>query len=413
MQTQKLYYEDAYLRAFDAQVVARREIDGRPAVALDRTAFYPTGGGQPFDTGRLLATPTPEQSGAESKDAASSQVLDVIADGDLVWHVLDRAQAANSVTGQIDWERRYDHMQQHTGQHILSQAFVEACDAETVSFHLGVEYSTIDLNRASLSPGDIARAESLANDIIDRALPVRAGFVSPEEMAALPLRKPPKVAENIRIVQVEGFDWSACGGTHVAYSSHVQLIKITATERRGSELRITFLCGRRARADYARVLNIAQALSARFTTGQDEIVEAVDRRAAEMDALRKEMGELEKQWCESTASALWAGAEQRGQLRVVSLAVDYGVERAKRVAQALRSRPGTVVFMGVRGDRPQLLFGRSDDVAVDAGALLKVAAAAGGGRGGGRSDWAQGGVPENWAIPTALDAAVDALKQAL
>jgi alanyl-tRNA synthetase len=304
-------------------------------------------------------------------------------------------------------------MQQHTGQHILSQAFSAACDAETVSFHLGAAYSTIDLNRGDLAPADIVRVEALANEIIDLGLPVSAATVTPEALAALPLRRAPKVAENIRIVQVQGFDWSACGGTHVSNSAHVQLIKITGVERRGGELRITFLCGGRARADYDRVLRIAQALSARFTTGQDEIVETVDRRAAEMDALRREMGELEKQWVESTAAALYAAAEHRGPLKVVTISVDYGADRAKRVAQALRSRPGVVVFLGVRGDRPQLFFGRAEDVAADMGALLKLAAAAAGGRGGGRPEWAQGGVPDNWALPVALDAAEAALAQAM
>jgi alanyl-tRNA synthetase len=150
--THRLYYDDAYLREFAAQVVARRFIAGKPAVALDRTAFYPTGGGQPHDTGRLF-------------DAAGNTriVLDVESDGDLIWHLLDGEFAGDVARGEIDWERRFDHMQQHTGQHILSQTFIVTADAETVAFHLGAQASTIDLNRADLDAVALARAEAAAN----------------------------------------------------------------------------------------------------------------------------------------------------------------------------------------------------------------------------------------------------------
>ena len=172
---------------------------------------------------------------------------------------------------------------------------------------LGEKTSTIDLTLlgrtwTDLEATDLARAEAAANAVVDAALPVTASFVSPEELAALPLRKPPKVTENIRIVQVAGFDWSACGGTHVANTSHIELIKIVGTERRGPELRVTFLCGRRARADYARLKALAQGLVARYTAAEDDMLDLLDRRAAEADALRKDLAELEKQWAESTAA---------------------------------------------------------------------------------------------------------------
>ncbi len=398
MNTDRLYYLDAYLREFAAHVVARRDLPGGPAIALDRTAFYPTGGGQPADTGLFYGA-----------GQASVPVVDITAEDGLVWHVLGRELAGDEVRGVVDWDRRFDHMQQHTGQHILSQAFIQCHDAETVGFHLGAAYSTIDLNRADLGTEAVAAAEAAATVIIDRALPVTATFVSPEELAHLPLRKPPKVSENIRIVQVQGFDWSACGGTHVANTAQVGLIKIVATERRGAELRVTFLCGRRARADYARLKGLVQGLVARFAAAEDDIPDAVDRREVEMAALRKELADLERQWVDATAAALWANAQALGARRVVVQVADYPVERAKRVVQALRARPGAVVLLGVRGERPQLLFTRADDVAIDAGALLRSAVAAGGGRGGGRPDWAQGGVPTDDALDLALQAALTQL----
>jgi alanyl-tRNA synthetase len=402
--TERLFYADPYQREFSARVVARCEMAGQPAVALDRTVFYPTGGGQPHDTGSLCPA-------AETTEAAGVSVTDVMSEDGLIWHILSAPLAADAdaVTGALDWPRRFDHMQQHTGQHILSQAFIRVCDAETVGFHLGAASSTIDLNRSDLDAEALARVEAAANAIVDAALVVSPTFVAPEALTGIPLRKPPKVTEDIRIVEVAGFDWSACGGTHVANTAQVGLIKIAATERRGSELRVSFLCGGRARADYARLQTLAQGLVARLSTGQDELIDAVDRRAAETQALRKDLADLEVQWIEATAATLWSAAEDRGPVRIVAGAFDYPFERAKRIAQTLRSQPGAMVLLGVRGERPQLVFARADDVALDVGALLRTAVAAGGGRGGGRPDFAQGGVPTDAGLDAALQAALHAL----
>ncbi|MCU0501645.1 MAG: alanyl-tRNA editing protein [Anaerolineae bacterium] len=387
--TERLYIYDSYLREFAAQVVGRQVSDGKPAIALDRTAFYPTGGGQPNDRGTLAGVP----------------VLDVIVEDGVVWHILAAECPREEVRGVIDWSRRFDHMQQHTGQHILSQAFVVTCDAETVAFHMGADASTIDLNRADLRPDALAAAETVANAVIDAAHPMTATVVTQDELAQLPLRKPPKVTEAIRVVQVAGFDWSACGGTHVANSSQVGLVKITGIERRGSELRVTFLCGGRARADYARLQALASGLATRFTCAQDEVLGAVERLTAEHKVIRKDLADLETQWVEATAAAWWGEAAPQGQQRVILRAIDVPVERAKKLAQALRVRPGALVILGVLGERPQLLFTRADDVSLNMGDLLRTVAAAGGGRGGGRPDWAQGGVPSNEALGVALDAA--------
>ena len=352
-------------------------------------AFYPTGGGQPNDLGTLDGL----------------RVLDVIVEDGVVWHILDAELLGDEVRGALDWSRRFDHMQQHTGQHILSQAFVVTCDAETVAFHMGADASTIDLSRADLGPDALAAAEAAANAVIDAAHPVTATFVTQDELARLPLRKPPKVTEAIRVVQVAGFDWSACGGTHVANSAQVGLVKLAGVERRGGELRVTFLCGGRARADYARLQALASGLAMRFTCAQDEVPGAVERLTTESKALRKDLADLEAQWVEATAASWWSEAAPKGEQRVIVRAIDVPVERAKKLAQALRARSGAVVMLGVPGERPQLLFTRADDVALNMGDLLRTAAAAGGGRGGGRPDWAQGGVPSNEALDVALDAA--------
>ena len=421
MNTERLYYGDPYLRAFTASVIAGRTVDGKPAVALDRTAFYPTGGGQPNDTGTLNGVP----------------VVDVVAEDGLVWHVLGGAAipedsgggshaagasgmgarpailetelTGDTVSGALDWPRRFDNMQQHTGQHILSEAFIETHGAETVAFHLGATACTIDLNRTDLPPGALADAEAAANAVVDAALPVTAAFYAENDVAALPLRRPPKVTGQIRVVEVAGFDWSACGGTHVADASQVGLVKIVGAERRGAETRIAFLCGGRARADYARLQALAEGLAGRFTVGQHELAEEVDRLAAEHKAVRKELADLEGQWVEATAAALWSAAAAHGARRVIAQIVAQPVERVKRLAQTLRGRSGAVIFLGVAGERPQLIFTRADDVALDIGGLFRTAAAAGGGRWGGRPDWAQGGAPTSEGLDKALAAAIAAL----
>ena len=388
-ETERLYYADPYMQRFTARVIERRAQGARVAVALDRTAFYPTGGGQPNDTGSLSGVP----------------VVDVSAEDGLVWHVLDGDAPEADAPGVVDWARRFDHMQQHTGQHILSQAFVTACDADTVAFHLGATASTIDLGRNDLTPEEIARAEAQANAVVDAALPVTATFVDGDALAGLPLRKPPKVTEKIRIVQVQGFDWSACGGTHVANSAEVGLVKITGLERRGSELRATFLCGRRARADYARLHALRQGLASRFNVGQDEALMAVDRLAAVLRALRKVHEDLEAAWAASEAEALYAAAERVGEWRLVVRTLNCPVERAKLTAQALRARSGVVALLGVRAPSlggPQLVFTRADGVSLDVGSVLRSAASAVGGKGGGRPDWAQGGAPDSVALEAAL-----------
>jgi alanyl-tRNA synthetase len=398
MHTDRLYYADPYLVRFTAQVISTRAGGGgRTAVALDRTAFYPTGGGQPHDTGAL----------------AGRIVVGVEIEDGLVWHTLEGAAPSGEVAGVVDWPRRFDHMQQHTGQHVLSQAFIAQCDAETVAFHLGAASSTIDLHRTDLSPGDVARAEDAANALIDAARPVTAAFVDDAELARLPLRKPPAVTGQIRIVQVQDFDWSACGGTHVVNTSQIGLIKITGLERRGPELRVSFLCGQRARRDYARLHELASGLAARFTIGQDEVPAAVERLAGEQRALRKTVEELEAAWVETQAEALWAGASPAGAWRLAVAALDAPPERVRQVGQALRARRGAVALLGARGARPQIVFARADDVTLDIGALLRTAVTGVGGKGGGRPDWAQGGAPDDVALETALRAAEAAVRALL
>src|SRR5207249_1191615 len=230
MTTERLYFTDSYLRQFSARVIACGERGGRPSVALDQSAFYSEGGGQPADTGTLNGVP----------------VLDVQVEDGVVWHVLERQLEDDAVQGEIDWTRRFDHMQQHHGQHLLSAAFEQLYNLRTVSFHLGAAASTIDLACTALADQQAVAAEELANQVIWEDRPVLARFVTADELARLPLRKPPVVEGSVRVVSVPDFDHSACGGTHPRTTGGVGLLHIRRWERRGDVVRVEFLCGGRA-----------------------------------------------------------------------------------------------------------------------------------------------------------------------
>ncbi|MBN1936438.1 MAG: alanyl-tRNA editing protein [Anaerolineae bacterium] len=390
--TEKLYYQDPYLARFEARLVRRLEIDGQPAVVLDRTAFYPTGGGQPNDLGTLNGIP----------------VVDVQADDDkAVVHILQSPLAQERASGELDWARRFDHMQQHSGQHILSQAFEQTLDAQTVSFHLGQDVCTIDLNRAPLEMDQITPGLEQANQIVFEDRSVMARFVDHAELARMPLRKKPAVDGPIRIVQVENYDWSPCGGTHVARSGEVGPIQIVRLERRNKQTRIYFLCGWRALADYRRKHGIVQALSSYFTTAEDEIIPTVERMEVEIKALRKQISAVQTQMVDYQIAGWLANAEQVGPWRVILLILeDYDLNLVKEIAHRLTGHAGAIALLATRAN---LVFARAEGVDADMGATIRAACAASGGKGGGRPQFAQGNLVDSDLVQPALAAARRAL----
>ena len=393
--TEKLYYQDATLKTFNARVVERLTQAGQPAVVLDRTAFYPTGGGQPNDRGKL-------------GDALVVDVVEREADGEVI-HVLSTLipnpspsqgeglgmRAGDEVAGEIDWPRRFDLMQQHTGQHILSQAFVQAADAETIGFHLTGDTLTIDVDKRDLTPADVEHAEEVANQILFEDRPVTARQVTAKELAQMPLRKPPKVESGIRIVQVEGFDWSPCGGTHVARTGQVGLIKVVKLERHADALRVEFRCGWRALADYSRKNQVLQEVAAGLSIGFGELGQAIVRIQAEGKALHKRLAEAESRLMLYEAGELDAKAEERGQLRLIASAwADRDAASLRTLAKKLTVKPRTVALLGSGGRQPIFVFARSTDLSLDLVPLLRGAIERIGGKGGGgRPDFCQGGGP--------------------
>ncbi len=381
---ERLYYADSYLRTFDADVIERVIINGQPAVVLNRSAFYPEGGGQPSDRGLLNQT----------------RVLDVIereSDG-AVLHVLAEPLTSDRVVGTIEPARRFDLMQQHTGQHILSEAFIQTAKAMTVSFHLNPDPDdgalTIDLNTAKLSAAQIDRAEDKANQIVWENRPVTARFVTTEELAALPLRKPPKVDTSIRVVEIQGFDWSACGGTHVARTGEVGLIKIVKVERRGNESRIEFRCGGRALSDYRRKHAVVSKAAGDLTIGFWELDQAIGRMQGDTKALRKQLSDAELKLQQYEAQDLIAAARVYGDFRLIAQTwQNRDAAYLKRMAQLLTAQPKTIALLGATGVSLALVFARSKDLSFDLAAPLKATAAQLGAKGGGSPDFAQAGGP--------------------
>jgi len=394
---ERLYYDDAYLTEFTARVEARVERDGRPGVILDRTAFYPTSGGQPHDTGRLNQV---RVVGVEEEQ-----------DGRVV-HILQSPVPEDEVRGRVNWARRFDHMQQHTGQHILSQACWQVLEAETVGFHLGDEESTIDLDVANLDFAALEAAELLANEIVCQDRPVVTQFASEAALSEIPLRKPPAVSGEVRVVQVEEFDFSACGGTHVRRAGEVGPIAVVRVEHRGQESRIHFLCGARATRDHRLRIRLTSTLMAVLTVGLDELPQAVERLQGELRAARKEARDTRERLLDYEADALLASASPLASWQVVRHVFPEGqAQRMKWMAQRLTARPSVVALLGVEGARGQLTLACSDDVAVDMAALLREVTQTVGGGGGGGPHLAQGGGFAGDRVDESLEAAWAGLRQ--
>ncbi|HRO91399.1 MAG TPA: DHHA1 domain-containing protein [Promineifilum sp.] len=379
------YYTDSTTLDFAAMIESLEDFDGRPAVLLEPGYFYPTSGGQPHDTGQLR------------RGDEIARVIDVVereSDG-VALHILDRPLSPGPVAASIDRDRRLDHMRHHTGQHILSQAFIRVAEAETVGFHMSAQSITIDLDRADLSAAEIDRAEALANEVVWADGPVSVRFVTLAEAATLPLRKtPPGRDGRLRLIDIEGFDLTACGGTHVARTGEVGLIRIARTERRGGMTRVEFLCAGRALADYRAGQDVLRQLGAALTTGAAELPAAVARLQEENKALRLDLRRREDALLALEAAQLLAAAEPASAARLVRrVFVGRSPDEVRRLATALVEAGGVVALLGLAGERSHLVFARSADAPGDMGALVKVALAKLGGRGGGSPTLAQGGGP--------------------
>ena len=376
--TTRLYYEEPYRTRFDAVVTSCATVDNKPHVVLDQTAFYPTSGGQPYDTGEL----------------GDARVLDVIdqEDGEIA-HVLDRAlDAGTRVSGSIDWTRRFDHMQQHTGQHVLSAAFDRLLKARTESFHLGTSSSTIDLGR-EVSAADIAAAEDEANRIVWEDRPVAIRFATPEEAAALPLRKEPTRTGALRLIAVEDYDLSACGGTHVSRTGAIGIIAIGSAEKFRGGTRVEFLCGGRALDRFRSWRDAFAATQRLLSVSPAELPAGIERLQAESKTLQRTLRTLQEQLASHEAARLVARGEHGADQVLVVEALDgwdaSGLKAMAAAAAAAEPRAAVALFSTTS---PALVVvAKGKQAKPDAAAVLKSLVAQFGGKGGGKPDLAQGG----------------------
>ena len=383
MQTEKLYYLDPYLQEFPAAILRKTPLgDGRFAVILDRTAFYPEGGGQPCDTGMLNDLP----------------VLTVqTKDGEIV-HTVDGDLGDGPVNGKIDWQRRFDHMQQHTGEHILSGVFLAKVQAENVGFHLGSATVQIDVTLPALSAELADEIEMAANAVIFNDRPIDARFVETAELAAYALRKAPGAEfEQIRLVSIADCDCCPCGGTHVRHTGEVGLLKIRGWEKRKNNIRVEFACGHRALADYRLKHELARTLSSRFSSPVELALPAFERFMEKQESLQRELNTTRKAYHEELATRLLNEAAPVGAYRVVSrVFAGYSATDLQDFAARITAADGAVCLLAAVDEsagRSSFLFAAAADVPAAMNDLLKRSLAPVGGKGGGNAATAQGGAP--------------------
>jgi alanyl-tRNA synthetase len=378
--TDRLYYHDSFLREFDAQVISCEKEGERWKIVLDRTAFYPTSGGQPHDTGKLGDVPVIEVADAEEK----------------VVHYASAAIPVGPVHGAIDWARRMDHMQQHTGQHLLSAAFIELFGFQTVSFHLGKEASTIDLNTPAVDAPKLEAAERRVNEMIFEDKPVVIRFGTAEELAQAGIRKTVEREGILRAIEVPGFDRQPCGGTHLERTGQAGVLLIRKLERRREECRVEFVSGFRAlaaaRGDFATLTKAASLLSC----GIPEVPVAIAKLSEERRSQHAVMKRLEERLAEHEARSLLGSRPSgpAGASCVIGATIEdatatyIGLLAAKLVAEA-----GVVALLASRSTG-HVAFAQTKGLAHDMGALVRKALKPFGGKGGGTKDFAQGSVSE-------------------
>ena len=380
--TNRLYYDNAYLTEFDARVLDCRPNGEHYDVLLDESAFYPTSGGQPYDTGVL----------------GDARVLDVNVDEGNVWHTLSHPlPVGETVHGQIDWPRRFDHMQQHAGDHMIASALHRLMGGVTIGLHISDDVSTIDVampeGMTRIAAEDIRRIEADVNERIQRDVPIRCWFPAAEELASLPLRKAPTVSEHVRIVAIGEDEMVACGGTHPATAGQLGLVKILSVAPARGKMRVTFVAGQRALADYVRCHDAAHAAAGLLSTGVENLSAAVTALQEKLRAAEFELLRLRKEQLLSQAEHFVTEAEALPDgRRLIARFVEADALLLRDLTSRLIETPGVIALMGaMNGDQAIYVFGRAADVALNMGNLLRDSAKSLGGKGGGRPDFAQGG----------------------
>jgi alanyl-tRNA synthetase len=418
--TDRLYYHDSFLYNFDAEVHSVVETP-RPALILDRTAFYPTSGGQIHDTGWIIS------SELSSEPAAKLRVTEVAdtEDGRVV-HYLDaplkdapindaplkNVQPGTRVRGEIDAARRRDHMQQHSAQHVLSAAFVRLFNMPTVSFHMADDYCSIDLDTPSLSKDQTESAERMANEIVLENRPVDVRYVTRDQAEKLGLRKlPPAGRDQLRLIDIRDWDLTACGGTHVSQTGQIGGLLLRKTEKVRQGYRVEFVAGQRAVATARRDFSTLTEAAALFSAHIYDVPQQARKSLDEIKSLRKQREHSQDELAAAQAAAFLAETpENHGRKLVVRTFSDRDLNFLKLLAQKLTRQSAAVALLATGSPQPALVFAQSAGQPHDMGALLKETVDKLGGRGGGSQDLAQGAVPHSEGLADALAAAARTLE---
>jgi alanyl-tRNA synthetase len=390
--TTRLYLEEPYRTEFEAEIIESLTHEQSPAVILDQTLFYPESGGQPADRGWI--------DGAE--------VVHVLGQDDKILHVLDEPIASEHVRGKIDWARRFDHMQQHTGQHILSQSFHELFEAETVAFHLGEVASLLEIDLRKIDEPEVEKVEKRANTIVQENREIKSYFVHEDKVHTIPLRRPPKKRGQLRIVEVSDYDYSACGGTHLRRSGEVGLIKISRWERIRNNIRFEFLCGTRALEDYIRKSGALRQLSLLLTAHEQDTPGAVEKLMAELKTERKKKRQLQQKNLEYEAQDIIQKAEGR---IIKAVFTGRGRNEVRMLAlNIIRAAPSVVVH-GLRDEKGvHVVLARSEAIDLDLRELVPELSAILEGKGGGRESLVEVAGQDEGQLEQAVNKAIELIK---
>ncbi|CAH1195622.1 hypothetical protein PAECIP111891_00711 [Paenibacillus allorhizoplanae] len=368
--TKKLYYENAYLKEWQTTISQKIEREDGYYVLLEETAFYPHGGGQPCDAGEINGIP----------------VSDVLLEEDEVLHKLERMPEGTQANCKLEWQLRFDHMQQHSGQHLLSAVCRDLYEANTVSFHLGTDYCTIDVETLDLEPSKLAAIEIAVNCKIYENRAISSYFVTPEELAQLPLVKQPKVTKDIRIVEIKGVEYNACGGTHVSSTGEIGIIKLLKTEKQKGNTRIYFLCGFRALAEFNENVRILGALSGKFNTGKDEIIDRIEKWEQEHKLVQTDLAGLKEKLDEYLAQELLVESKDV----IAHQFDDKSLKDMQNLATKVASKTDLPILF-ISTSENKVVLAHNGQYAQACGAFFKAHLGSYNGKGGGSDKLAQAG----------------------
>jgi alanyl-tRNA synthetase len=390
-ETKKLYFDDPYQIEFNSKVLRKFSHKNQPALILEQTCFYPESGGQPSDKGSINGI----------------EVTGVIEEDGNIIHILDREVKSDEIHGKVDWETRFDHMQQHAGQHVLSQSFYELTRGETLSFHMGYESSSVEIDVHKISEQEVAEVEKLANSIVIQNKEIKSYFVSEDQIVDVPLRGLPKKTGRIRVIEVSGFDYTACGGTHPKRTGEIGMIKILKQERIRNNIRFEFLCGKRALRDYIAKNKILNQVAVKFSVNEQELPLAAEKLFSDFQTLKKTNKKIQRRISRIEAQAIIQEARDNFIHHIIT---DKTPEELRFLALNIIETPGLVVLLGLKKDKKvHVVLARSDDCDIDMRELIPIISEPIKGKGGGRPAFVEiaGDDPHN--LSTAVDNARDFL----